>query len=64
MKTHTIAWWLVILGAVNWGLVGLLDYNLVDTVFGSSSLIGRVVYVLVGVAGAWLLYGQVAGKKK
>ncbi|MBI2022617.1 DUF378 domain-containing protein, partial [Candidatus Daviesbacteria bacterium] len=47
-----------------WGLVGLLDYNLVDTVFGSSSLIGRVLYVLVGVAGAWLLYGQVAGKKK
>jgi uncharacterized protein len=41
---------LVIIGALNWGLVGILDLNLVDKLLGSGTVISRVVYSLVGVA--------------
>lgn len=44
---------LVIIGAINWGLVGLLDVNLVSLIFGSGSTLERIVYVLVGLAGLW-----------
>ena len=41
---------LVIIGGLNWGLVGLLDFDLVATIFGEMSAISRTVYVLVGLA--------------
>ncbi len=44
---------LMIIGAINWGLVGLLDLDLVATLFGSGSTISRAVYILVGLAGLW-----------
>ena len=37
-----------IIGGINWGLVGLLDFNLVEAIFGASSVISRIVYSLVG----------------
>ena len=40
-----------IIGALNWGLIGLLDFNLVDTLFGTGSLLSRLVYTLVGICG-------------
>ena len=40
-----------IIGAVNWGLIGILDFNLVTTIFGTGSLLTNIVYILVGVAG-------------
>ncbi len=49
-----IATVLVVIGGLNWGLVGGLDFNLVDTVFGAGSVVGRIVYILVGVSA---LYG-------
>ena len=42
---------LTIIGAVNWGLIGILDFNLVTTIFGTGSLLTNIVYILVGVAG-------------
>lgn len=42
---------ITIIGALNWGLIGLLDFNLVDTIFGVGSLLSRVVYTLVGICG-------------
>ena len=42
---------LVIIGALNWGLVGALQLNLVDQIFGFGSGLSRVIYVLVGLAG-------------
>ena len=42
---------LVIVGALNWGLVGVLQFNLVEQIFGSGSALTRVIYVLVGLAG-------------
>lgn len=41
---------LVIIGGLNWGLVGTFDYNLVDALFGAGSVGSRVVYIVVGVA--------------
>ena len=40
-----------IIGCVNWGLVGLLNFNLVEYLFGDGSLLTRIVYVLVMIAG-------------
>ena len=42
---------LTIVGAIVWGLIGLFDFNLVATIFGDGSLLERIVYILVGVAG-------------
>ncbi|WP_437486431.1 DUF378 domain-containing protein [Sorangium sp. So ce1014] len=47
---------LVVIGAVNWGLVGLFEFDLVAALFGRLSAISRIVYVLVGLAGLYLLY--------
>lgn len=48
-----IALVLIIIGAINWGLVGLFNFNLVDTIFGTMSVISRIVYILVGISGLW-----------
>ncbi len=40
-----------IIGAVNWGLIGLLDFDLVAMLFGEGSLFSRVIYTLVGICG-------------
>ncbi len=46
---------LVIIGAVNWGLVGAFDLNLASALFGDGSAVARGVYVLVGLSGLWQL---------
>jgi uncharacterized membrane protein YuzA (DUF378 family) len=51
MKTlYWIALALIIVGGLNWGLVGLFNFNLVDAIFGTGSFLSRTVYVLVGLA--------------
>jgi len=55
-----IALILVIIGAINWGLVGLFSLNVVDAVIGSVSWLATTVYVLVGLAGLWMIYYAVA----
>lgn len=40
-----------IIGALNWGFVGLLDINLVDLLFGAGSVVARIIYSLVGLTG-------------
>lgn len=40
-----------IIGAVNWGLIGLLDINLVSMLFGDASLLSNLIYIIVGVTG-------------
>lgn len=45
---------LAIAGALNWGLIGLADFNLVETIFGAGGL-SRIIYVLVGLSGLALL---------
>jgi hypothetical protein len=42
---------ITIIGAINWGLIGLLDFNLVDTLFGMGSFLSKIIYILVGITG-------------
>jgi uncharacterized membrane protein YuzA (DUF378 family) len=44
---------LVIIGALNWGLVGLFGFNLVETILGGMPSLERAVYVLVGLSAVW-----------
>jgi len=50
-KIDVLAAVLVVVGALNWGLVGLFQFDLVATLFGDASALSRIVYSLVGLAG-------------
>jgi uncharacterized membrane protein YuzA (DUF378 family) len=57
MRTlNIIALILVIVGALNWLLVGLFTFDLVAAIFGTLTAFTRLVYILVGIAGIWLLF--------
>lgn len=51
---HMVAFTLVIVGAINWGLVGLAGFNVVELILGAVPWLERLVYVLVGVSGVVL----------
>ena len=47
---------LVIIGAVNWGLIGFFQFDLVAAIFGGqSAVLSRIIYALVGLAGLWCI---------
>ncbi len=46
---------LIIIGALNWGLIGLFNFDLVAALFGTMSMISRIVYSLVGISGLYAL---------
>ena len=48
-----IALALIVIGAINWGLIGLFRFNLVELLFGDMTLLARIVYSLVGISGLW-----------
>ena len=50
-----IALVLVIIGAINWGLIGIFDFNLVEMIFGNMTIIARIIYALVGISGLWAI---------
>lgn len=54
---HKLAWLLVLIGALNWGLVGLFDLNLVSMIFGSVMWLERLVYILVGLSAVLVIVG-------
>lgn len=65
MKMNTVdwvAWTLVVVGALNWGLVGAARLNLVESVVGTGAL-AQVVYLLVGVSGLYLVWMALSKKK-
>ena len=49
--TQKILLAVTIIGAINWGLIGILDINLVALIFGNMTFFARVVYNLVGICG-------------
>ncbi len=51
---------LAVVGSINWGLVGLTDFNLVSALFGEHTTLSRMVYALVGLAGINLLFTTIA----
>ena len=60
MKKRSLIDWaaltLVLIGGLNWGLIGIFDINLVAILFGNMTLLARAIYALVGVATAWKIY--------
>lgn len=65
MKMSTIdwvAWILVVIGALNWGLLGAANINLVESLLGTGSFT-QVIYILVGIAGLYMVWMAVSKKK-
>ena len=48
-----IALVLIIIGAINWGLIGFFKFDLVAAIFGEMTAMSRIIYALVGVSGLW-----------
>ena len=48
-----IALVLIIIGAINWGLIGIFNFNLVEVLFGNMTILTRIIYILVGISGLW-----------
>lgn len=44
---------LVIIGAINWGLIGFFRFDLVNVIFGNISILSRIIYALIGVSGLY-----------
>jgi uncharacterized membrane protein YuzA (DUF378 family) len=57
MKTlDVIAAVLLVIGGLNWGLVGLFDFNLVEFIFGQLPVIARAIYIIVGLAAIYQIF--------
>ena len=54
----------VIVGGLNWLLVGLFELEVVAALFGADSVLAKVVYVLVGLAALWMLWDWVARRSR
>ena len=63
LDVRQIVGWVLVVGALNWGLVGLLNLNVVEMLLGSGSLLTRAVYIVVELAGVWKVYNMTMGKK-
>ena len=50
---NTVALILMIIGALNWLLVGLFQFNLVAWIFGAGTILARIIYCIVGIAAIW-----------
>ena len=57
---YSLAMILAIIGALNWGLVGLFQFDLVAAIFGPASMLSRLVYSIVGLAGLTLAFTAIA----
>ena len=63
MKTiDYIALIIIIIGAINWGLVGIFQFDLIRVLFGDMSIFSRVIYTLVGICGLYAIsyFGRIA----
>ncbi len=63
MKLKTVSKWLVVLGAIEVGLIGVMNFDLIGSLLGSWPMLVKVVYILVGVAGLWGAYAMLTKKK-
>lgn len=62
-STGWVAWILVVIGAINWGFIGVAGLNIVETIFGVASALTQFVYVLIGLGGLYMLWGSLTKKK-
>jgi len=63
MSTKMLVGWILVIGAVNWGLVGLLNWNIVESLLGAGSMLTKVVYIVVGLAGVYKAYMMLTSSK-
>jgi len=61
---YPIAIVLLVVGGLNWGLVGLLNLDVVAALFGAGSIIASIIYVLVGLSALFVVLSRVLKKKK
>lgn len=54
---------LIVVGGLNWGLVGSMNFDLVATIFGDGSVLARIVYVLVGISAIYQITTLFSGEK-
>ena len=68
MKAIRILYWvslvLVVIGGLNWGLVGIAKFDLVATIFGAMTVLSRIVYTLVGLAAVCIVISLAASKSE
>jgi uncharacterized protein len=55
---------LLVIGALNWGWIGLFEYNVIGAVFGEASAVARVIYALVGLSGLYEAYNFTIGYRE
>ena len=53
---HMISFWLLIIGGLNWGLVGAFDLNVVELIFGAWDWLLTIIYILVGLSAILMLF--------
>ena len=61
---NTVTLVLLIIGGLNWGLVGLFNFDLVAALFGEMSALSRLVYTLVGASALWQIVPLITGKER
>lgn len=64
MNQKVLVGWVLALSAINWGLVGVLNVNLVETILGSGSVLSTVAYGVIGLVGIYKVYLMTMGGKK
>ena len=59
MRTYSALYWialvLTVIGGLVWGIIGLINLNVIEAVFGAGSIVTRVIYVIVGLAALYLI---------
>lgn len=66
MQKGTIYWIaliLLVIGGLNWGLIGIFQWNLVAVIFGDMSMVARVIYTLVGLSAIYIGIMAASGKE-
>lgn len=64
---NILAWLLVVIGAINWGLIGFFQFDLIAAIFGGqAAIVSRIIYALVGLAGLWsiMLFSRIRGRDR
>ena len=67
LKLNTLGWIslvLLLIGGLNWGLVGFFDYNLVRVIFGQMPLVTRIIFALVGLASLYVIGEAIASSRE
>jgi len=59
-----VVWTLLTIGGLNWGLIGVFNFNLVSIIFGETTMLSRLVYILVGLSAVYEIAGLKAIAKR